>query len=356
MNAVWKKGQLQAERIFEGYYGSRINFAEQFSKANCDLLQPNGDYVGVNYSSNDACSEEENPDPLSHYTNYVLAENPELPETEADGDTYDHELGMGLEDLLPETPEGIETDAEPLAFSKKISYEGKEILKTSLISTLNNSKSKKVPWRTWHVCNVAIDDLYNSKQEEMDSDDMEDEEYMKKDDLASALVHSGAEICLSAIEVKEFKFGTDKASHVTAALSDLEDITKSIKVIGQIIALVPSTARADFWEWSQDYISVHTTNDQLTHQQYVVEIPSFFIHPLAPSVVDKPPYGSSADHEHYPTWRLSKMDLQNVLDSLWDSLKPDTDKVVGNVHLLLSTKNSNALPYQHPIDGTKYFL
>ena len=38
LNAVWKKGQLQAERIFEKYYGSRINFAEQFSKANCDLL------------------------------------------------------------------------------------------------------------------------------------------------------------------------------------------------------------------------------------------------------------------------------------------------------------------------------
>ena len=88
-------------------------------------------------------------------------------EAEADGDTYDHELGMGLEDLLPETLDGIETDAEPLAFLKKISYEGKEILKSSLIATLNNSKSKKVPWCTWHVHNVAIDDLYNSKQQEI---------------------------------------------------------------------------------------------------------------------------------------------------------------------------------------------
>ena len=76
-----------------------------------------------------------------------------MPEAEADGDTYDHELGMGLEDLLPETPDGIETDAEPLAFSKKISHEGKEILKSSLIATLNNSKSKKVTWRTWRVQN-----------------------------------------------------------------------------------------------------------------------------------------------------------------------------------------------------------
>jgi len=133
--------------------------------------------VGVNYSSNDVRSEEENPDPLSHYTNYASAENSGLPEAEADGDTYDHELGMGLEDILPETPDGIEADAEPLGFSKKISHEGKEILKSSLIATLNNSKSKKVPWCTWRVCNVAIDDLYNSKQQEMDSDDMEDEEY-----------------------------------------------------------------------------------------------------------------------------------------------------------------------------------
>ena len=232
LNAVWKKGQLQAERVFEGYYGSRINFVEQFSKANCDLLQPNRDYIGVNHSSNDVCSEEENLDPLSHYTNYAPAENFELHEAEADGDTYDHKLGMGLEDLLPETPDGIETDAEPLAFSKKISHEGEEILKSSLIATLNNSKSKKVPWCTCHVYNVAIDDLYNSKQQEMDSDDMEDEEYMKKGDLAAALVYSGGKICLSVIEVKEFQFGTDKVSHMAAALDDLEDISKSIKVLG----------------------------------------------------------------------------------------------------------------------------
>ena len=136
----------------------------------------------------------------------------------------------------------------------------------------------------------------------MDSDDMEDEEYVKKGDLAAALVHSGGEICLSVIEVKEFQFGINKVSHMTAALDDLGYISKLIKVIGQIIALEPSTTKADFWKWTWDYISVHTTNDQLTHQQYAVEIPSFFIHPLAPSIVDKPPNGSSTDHKHYPTW------------------------------------------------------
>src|SRR5882672_10361455 len=36
LKAVWKKGQLKAKSIFEGYYKSRINFDQQFSKGNHD--------------------------------------------------------------------------------------------------------------------------------------------------------------------------------------------------------------------------------------------------------------------------------------------------------------------------------
>ena len=39
--------------------------------------------------------------------------------------TYDHELCMSLKDLLPDTLESIDADAEPEAFSKGISYGGK---------------------------------------------------------------------------------------------------------------------------------------------------------------------------------------------------------------------------------------
>jgi len=102
----------------------------------------------------------------------------------------------------------------------------------------------------------------------------------------------------------------------------------------------------DFWEWTRDYLSIETNDERLTHRQFVVEIPSFFIHPLAPSVVHKPPPGSLADESRYPTWRLSSKDLQTVLDSLWDSLEPQTDRIIGNVHMLPSIKNPDALPYQ----------
>ena len=202
---------------------------------------------------------------------------------------------------------------------------------------------------------MAIEDLYNSKQEEMDPDDMEDGEYMKRGDLAASLVMCGGKICLCVIEVTGFKFGTEKITQTTAALNDLEDKNKQIKVTGQVIELKPSSPKIDFWEWTRDYLSTDAKDDKLTRQQFVVEIPSFFIHPLVPSVVHKPPPGSLADNSRYPTWRLSSKDLQTVLDFLWDSLEPQTDRIIGNTHMLLSIKNPNALPYQH-LDGTKEFF
>jgi hypothetical protein len=122
---------------------------------------------------------------------------------------------------------------------------------------------------------VAIEDLYNSKQEEMEDDDMEDDDYMKKGDLAASFVQCGDEICLSVIEIIEFQFGTEKTAHVTATLDHLEDINNKIKVTGQIIELKPSSLRMAFWEWTRNYLSVvsETKEHRLSHQNYVMEIP-----------------------------------------------------------------------------------
>jgi hypothetical protein len=54
-------------------------------------------------------------------------------------------------------------------------------------------------------------------------------------------------------------------------------------------------------------------------------------------------------------WRLSKADLQRVLDSLWDSLEPDTDRIVANIQILPLIKNPDTLPYQY-LDDTKEFF
>jgi len=45
---------------------------------------------------------------------------------EINDDTYDHKLGMGLEDLMPDSPDGIDEETEPEAFSKRFLGRGKK--------------------------------------------------------------------------------------------------------------------------------------------------------------------------------------------------------------------------------------
>ena len=41
----------------------------------------------------------------------------------------------------------------------------------------------------------------------------------------------------------------------------------------------------------------------------------------------------------YPTWRIPSVQLQLAFDILWDSLEPESEKILGNVALLPSITN-----------------
>jgi len=65
--------------------------------------------------------------------------------------------------------------------------------------------------------------------------------------------------------------------------------------------------------------------------------------------------GSFQDTSYYPTWKLASTDLYAVLDSLWESLEPETEKIIGNVELLQTINNSDSLPYHdHNNDDTLF--
>jgi len=81
-----------------------------------------------------------------------------------------------------------------------------------------------------------------------------------------------------------------------------------------------------------------------------LEVPSVLTYPLAPSLAAIPLPGSKLDESDYPTWRIPSQQLQLVLDDLWDSLEPESEKILGNVGLLPSINNPATLPY-HDIDG-----
>ncbi len=92
-----------------------------------------------------------------------------------------------------------------------------------------------------------------------------------------------------------------------AFMDDLKDKDKEITVIGQIINLHMSPHRVHFCEWTKDYIMLDTSsqNEMLTHNQYVMEIPSVLVHPLAPTILIKSASLDTTD----TTWKLGSDDL-----------------------------------------------
>src|SRR6202050_3486679 len=96
--------------------------------------------------------------------------------------------------------------------------------------------------------------------------------------------------------------------------------------------------------------------EKMTHHQLVLEIPSCLAHPLAYSIATMPMSGSFQDTSYYPTWKLASTDLHAVLDSLWESLEPETKKKIGNVELLPIINNPDSLPYHDYSNNDTLFV
>ena len=183
---------------------------------------------------------------------------------EEDGDNNDNDdengdiiLGMDLEDFLPESTGELENDAEPESFSNVLTVDGKSYLKSSLVASLSSHRSKKVTIPTLRVRGVALEDLHNSRLDELDPDNLEEGDYMKRGDLAAILVQSGDKICMAVLEVAGFQFGKEKTTRVVATLDDLEDSTKQIKISGQVIVMQQPSAFSS-WEWTRNYLPIDT--------------------------------------------------------------------------------------------------
>lgn len=89
----------------------------------------------------------------------------------------------------------------------------------------------------------------------------------------------------------------------------------------------------------------------LTHCKFVLEIPAVLVHPLAPTILTKSMSLDTMD----TTWKLASDDLWAVVDSLWEPLEPNTEKIFGHVETLPCIKNPSSLPY-HDTTGTETLL
>ena len=165
---------------------------------------------------------------------------------------------------------------------------------------------------------------------------------------------------MAVLEVTGFQFAKEKIIQTTALMDDLESRDKQIKIIGQLIELCMPSSKMDSWQWTGKYIQldVNAQDKMLTRRQFVLEIPSFLVYPLAPSVIAGPASGNPNNGSSlfcYPTWKLAAVELTSILDSMWELLEPETEKVIGNAELLPFINNPTALPYQD-IDGIHSLL
>jgi len=85
------------------------------------------------------------------------------------------------------------------------------------------------------VQGVALEDLWNSKSDELDPEDMEDGDYMKKGDLVATLVQYGSKICMAVLEVTGFQFLKEKVARIIAALHDLKNPNNQIKIRARLL-------------------------------------------------------------------------------------------------------------------------
>ncbi|KAJ7163663.1 hypothetical protein C8R46DRAFT_1163839 [Mycena filopes] len=380
----WAAGRDIANALFKKYFGAsaQLDFVQIFSKPNHDLQRPLGTYVGVRETPDDHRSELD----LSESSSSGPAEIPVQPsiqptatnlasapgtfqETDLSGvvpsTPEDDVLGMDLDDFIPDSPAGIVADDPPPAASKFIEVEGKRFLKSSAVASLSSNRTKKVTMRTLRAQGVALEDLQKRKSAELDLLDLSDDEVMKTGDVVATLFQSGDQICLAILLVKGFKVGKDKSIRMAAESKDLGDEAARIRVVAQVMEFInpgisddPQNTAHNLWEWTSKFImlDLNAPSTRLTQNQLILEVPSVVVHSLAPKVAARTTFGASLESAlERPTWQIDSEQLELVMEALWQSLEPESSKILENIQLLPFISNPDALPYSNGL-GLRSFV
>ncbi|KAJ6628497.1 hypothetical protein B0H10DRAFT_1940334 [Mycena sp. CBHHK59/15] len=329
----WKAGENDAIDLLIQYFGPSacVNFAEIFSKENCDCLRPAGEYVGTSWTEDDERSEQEHGVPLGPASIPEDMDNNSIPgavtEQDIEGglrddDEYDDPpVGLDLDDFFPETPEGLDQDQPPIAFSKFL--------------IADDGGHKKASMRTLQVRGVALEDL-RQKKLDIDYDPLDESgDNLKAGDLVATLVRAGTYICLAVLSIKGFRLGPEKSLQASMEMTVLEDHGSEAKLVCQIMEM---SHESNGWEWTGKYLRLNTSDKdaRATHAQFLLEVPGVFIVPLAPTI---------SQQESGVTWCLKVKALQEVQEFSWQMLDPDSEQILENIQMLPEIVNPASLPY-----------
>ncbi|KAI1781589.1 hypothetical protein LXA43DRAFT_1070016 [Ganoderma leucocontextum] len=365
VDAEWARARSDANKFLVDTFGASayVDFESLFAPRDHDLMRPRGEYVGVRPHPDDARTELDESLPMQTAAESDSASDDEGEPSDANADDVEDDgevdesrlrepVGVDFDEFLPNTTDN--SDEDPGYTNKDfLTIDGKDYWIGSIVTAwCSDHRTKKVALRVLRTAGVTLEDLRGGDQwntAELDEDDL-----VKSGDIAGSLVRVGRDVGLAILELTGFERGRSKGLPAVP-VADLEDPSSHVTAVTQILDIAaqhpdPEDAGKN-WYWRQAYLSFgNSTHGQVTKKNLVLRLPGFLVHPLAPTLAPPPPPASesniSAVNKAPMTWWLKETDLEETMAYAWESLRPDTNDILGNMELLPKLTNVT-LPYRN---------
>ncbi|EJD33363.1 hypothetical protein AURDEDRAFT_177557 [Auricularia subglabra TFB-10046 SS5] len=307
--------------------------------------------------------------------------------------------GIDFDDFFPDSavePGDAEHDDSVLtetgtlddgtAFSKVfLDDEGHTIWKAAYVtSTLSDDRSKKVVVRTLRAQGVTLEDLrQRASVIPLERSVLDGTAAVKMGDLMAFLARIGTRYALVILEIVGFEM-PDGKRRVSLSLDEFNKSSKDerTRICGQILDLQETDEGQ--WIWNGNYVTVDGESDAAyTHKRVVISLAPHLLHPITPQIAttiasERPgernvfeasfstesqdSESSASTHtsptppKPTPTWVFSRSQILDVLGEAWESLEPDSERILLNISALPTLKNDAQLPYRSRTDEPMFVV
>ncbi|KAF8872535.1 hypothetical protein BD779DRAFT_1679648 [Infundibulicybe gibba] len=331
-----------------------VDFDAIFADRKIDHLRPLGKYVGSSFVGEDSNVDKIDDEPNLPVTGALAFEpRDDLTEFEDMRDTTyssDSELSRNSNPTDADQNEADNIELNPTLEKKPSQYletgGAREFKPTVIARLLQPTESdRKLHTRLLRVQGKSLQD-YMQRYDDLNQPDdfVEADGKVKSGDLGAVLSRIDDKICLTVVEVLNFRRGSSKANLPSVSLDDLDAEDSRTTLAIQILQLSPGEPIGnDFaWIWTKKYIQITTTKKQSdvpTQRHFATRIPGSLFHPLAPKIVK--------DNDDTFTWALTNSDLKETFEYAWGTLDPGTDEIITNITMLPLVVAAGAnLPYR----------
>jgi len=99
---------------------------------------------------------------------------------------------------------------------------------------------------------------------------------------------------------------------------------------------------------------VASGTEHLTQAQFILKVSASLVYPVAVVPVHSDQVTSNVNGKL--TWRINKVNLDDILNTAWDLLNGEGDDILGNLLLLPKIINLNVIPYKDTSGESIYSL